>query len=57
LTKKALAQITSITTRDDAISNAVRELAKMGRRTEAMEIARTISSFPTRDAVLRELVE
>ncbi|MCU0787796.1 MAG: hypothetical protein MUC91_06335 [Verrucomicrobia bacterium] len=57
LTKKALADIISFNFRDGAATHAARALARRGMRTEALEVARTISSFTNRDAVLGELAQ
>ena len=57
LVNKALSQITMYDTRDKATYETAGTLARSGRRADAIDIAKTITSLPTRDAALRELAE
>jgi hypothetical protein len=52
-----LRRITSFSTRDDAAVESGRLLVKAGLRSDALEVARTITSFSLRDEALGELAK
>jgi hypothetical protein len=49
--------MTSFPARDKAALESARALLKAGHRDEAVETARVITSFPLRDAALKELAQ
>ena len=55
LTRAALGAISDFTVRDSAADAAAMVLAQNGMRTQATEIARTMSDFTRRDATLQKL--
>ena len=55
--RDALGQMTAFPARDKAALESARELLIAGRRAEAIEIAKTITSFTQRDAALKELAQ
>lgn len=57
IVQKALAQMYSQDHRDDAAGNAARLLAKRGLRKQAIELAKDISNYTTRNQVLSELAQ
>jgi hypothetical protein len=57
LVRDALGQMTSFPARDKAALESARALLKAGHRDEAVETARVITSFPLRDAALKELAQ
>jgi hypothetical protein len=57
IVKKALAQMYLQNDRDDAAGDAARLLAKRGLRKQAIELAKGISDFTTRNQVLSELAQ
>ncbi len=57
IVKKALAQMYLQNDRDDAAGDAARLLAKHGLRKQAIELAKGISDYTTRNQVLSELAQ
>jgi capsular polysaccharide biosynthesis protein len=55
IVRKSLKGIVSFVTRDSAAHDAARALAKRGMRAEALEAAKTITSFKAREDALTEL--
>jgi len=57
LVKKVIGKISMFTARDDAAYESAMIIARVGRRPDAIEVAKMITSFTKRDAALRELAE
>jgi len=55
--RKALGQVVSFVARDDAAAASAKTLKQQGNRTEAVAVARLITSFERRDEVMAELAK